>query len=89
MVKKFELFEKKLWKKIWKKKKIWKFFLGGLNIRQAKSGVISKSLYGGGGGSGVRKSVAQSGVKHGLILEFLRSDDICEISCLRLHTHTH
>ena len=24
-----------------------------------------------------------------IILEFLRSDDICEISCLRSHTHTH
>ena len=82
-------------KKNCEKKKIEKKNFLGPNICQAKSGVISKSLYrggGGGGGGGVRGpkiKVAQSGVKHDLILEFLRSNDICEISCLRLHTHTH
>ena len=72
-------------KKKFEKKKLW-----GPNIHQAKSGVISKSLYRGRGVRGPKIKVAQSGVKHDLILEFLRSNDICEISCLRLtHTHTH
>ena len=32
---------------------------------------------GGGGGGGVQKiKVAQNGMKHGLVLEFLRSDEI-------------
>ena len=62
---------------------------------QAKFGVISFSRGGGGLGVwGLKIKVAQNGVKHVLILEFLRSDDIWEISCLRLthtltHTHTH
>ena len=62
MVKKFELFEKKLWKK----KKIWKNIFLDANICQAKSGVISKSLYKE-GVRGPKIKVAQSGVKHGLV----------------------
>ena len=34
---------------------------------------------GGGGGGGPKIKVAQNGMKHGLVLEFLRSDEIFEI----------
>ena len=34
---------------------------------------------GGGGGGGQKIKVDQNGMKHGLILEFLRSDEIFEI----------
>ena len=54
------------------------------NMYQAKSVVISFGGVGGGGG-----------LKHVLVLEFLRSDAICEISCVSLtskqayiHIHT-
>ena len=36
-------------------------------------------LLGGGGGGGQKIKVAQNGVKHGLVLESLRSDEIFEI----------
>ena len=40
---------------------------------------ISFMVGGGGGGGGQKIKVAQNGVKHGLVLEFLRSDEIFEI----------
>ena len=43
----------------------------GPNIRQAKSGVISFSVVGGGG---VKKKVAQIVLKHALVPKFLKSD---------------
>ena len=39
---------------------------------------------GGGGGGNPKIKVAQNGLKHGLVLEFLRSDEIIEILCVRL-----
>ena len=37
------------------------------------------SKWWGGGGGGQKIKVAQNGMKHGLVLEFLRSDEIFEI----------
>ena len=63
MVKKFELFEKKLWKKIWKKKKI--FFWIQTYVKPNL--VLSQNHFTRGGVRGPKIKVAQSGVKHGLI----------------------
>ena len=38
----------------------------------------------GGGGGGQKIKVDQNGVKHGLVLEFLRSDEIFEIWSAKL-----
>ena len=62
-------------KKIWKKD-LNKTFLD-LNLYQAKSGVIS---FWEGRRSGVKNSkVTQKGLKHILVLEFLKSDEIFKI----------
>ena len=79
MVKKFELkkfeFKKNLKKKF--EKKI--FFLVRTYVKP--NVVFSKIPFTPGGGGGVcpKIKVAQNGVKHGLVLEFLRSDEIFEI----------
>ena len=73
----------KIWtKKIWIKKKIelkkiWKFFFS-VRTYVKPNLVFSKiSFMLGGGGQKIK--VAQNGMKHGLVLEFLRSDEIFEI----------
>ena len=77
MVKKFEL--KKLWikKKIWIKKNLKNFFSVQTYVKPNL--VFSKFPLCWGGGGGPKIKVAQNGVKHGLVLEFLRSDEIFEI----------
>ena len=76
MVKKFKLkkfeFTKNLKKKNLKKKF---FFLVWTYIKP--NVVFSKIPFTLGGGPKIK--VAQNGVKHGLVLEFLRSDEIFEI----------
>ena len=56
-----------------KKKFFAKIFFSSLNMYQAKSGVKKFSLYWGGGSP---RKVAQNELKHILVLEFLRSDDL-------------
>ena len=48
---------------------------------QAKSGVISFPSWVGVGGVAQKIKVAQNGVNHVLVLEFLRLDELYEISC--------
>ena len=69
--------EVKRWRVRWRDEK----YMFGLNIHQAKSGVISNSLYRG-WGEGPKIKVVQNGLKHALVLEFLGSDEIFEILCL-------
>ena len=80
MVKKFEL-KKFEFKKNLKKKKIEKKNFFWVRTYVKPNVVFSKIPFtrGGGGGGGPKIKVAQNGVKHGLVLEFLRSDEIFEI----------
>ena len=43
---------------------------------QPKSGI---SFWGDGGGRGPKIKVAQNGLKHILVLEFLKSNEICKV----------
>ena len=77
MVKKFEL-KKFEFKKKFEKKNLKKiFFLVRTYVKP--NVVFSKIPFTPGSGGGPKIKVAQNGVKHGLVLEFLRSDEIFEI----------
>ena len=69
----------KLQFKIFKQKIFKKKIFSSPKTHQAKSSVISNSLYWQGRGGGSPKKVAQNDMKHILVLEFLRSNDFLQV----------